>query len=238
MSGIVYLVGAGPGDPELLTLKALNILKKGDIVMYDYLINKNILKLLPPQVKKIAVGKNKKEDTDVQQDRINKLLVKYAKEGKKVVRLKSGDPFLFGRGGEEIEYLKSQKVRFRVIPGISSSIGVPTYVGLPLTHRNFSSSIMIISGQLRKGNTLDWDYIAKFKGTLVILMGAKNLEDIIASLLKNGKDADTPICLIRNGTLKSQMVLKGSLQNIVKTAKANNIKAPLITVIGSVVNLL
>ncbi len=206
--------------------------------MYDYLINKSILKLLPSKVKKIAVGKNKKEDTNVQQDRINKLLVKYAKEGKKVVRLKSGDPFLFGRGGEELEYLKSQKVRVRIIPGISSAIGVPTYIGLPLTHRDFSSSIMIISGQLRKGNMLDWNYIAKFKGTLVILMGAKNLEDIIASLLKNGKDADTPICLIRNGTLKSQLVLKGTLQSIVKTAKDNNIKAPLVSVIGSVVNLL
>ncbi len=206
--------------------------------MYDYLINKSILKLLPSKVKKIAVGKNKKEDTNVQQDRINKLLVKYANEGKKVVRLKSGDPFLFGRGGEELEYLKSQKVRVRIIPGISSAIGVPTYIGLPLTHRDFSSSIMIISGQLRKGNMLDWNYIAKFKGTLVILMGAKNLEDIIASLLKNGKDADTPICLIRNGTLKSQLVLKGTLQSIVKTAKDNNIKAPLVSVIGSVVNLL
>lgn len=238
MSGIVYLVGAGPGDPELLTLKALKILNEGDIVFYDYLINKNILKLLPENVKKIAVGKNKKEDTDIQQHRINELLVKYAKEGKKVVRLKSGDPFLFGRGGEEIEYLKNKKIKFRLVPGITSAIGVPTNIGLPLTHRNFSSSVMIISGQLKKGNLLDWNYIANFKGTLVILMGAKNLENIISSLLAYGKDSDTPICLIRNGTLKSQIVVKGTLQNIVSIAKNHKIKAPLITVIGAVVNLL
>ncbi len=238
MKGKVYLIGAGPGNAGLLTVEALRIIKNVNIVLYDALVSKSILKLIPKNVKKISVGKKKGEDSDEQQDRINSLLFKYSSMGMSVARLKGGDPFLFGRGGEEIVFLKKNKIPFKVIPGITSAIGVPTYAGLPLTHRDYSSGVIIIPGHLKQGNIVDWENVSNFNGTIVILMGASTLKNIVDELIKNGKDRETPVCIIMNGTLKNQKIVKGKLGNIVEIAKRVGIKAPTVTIIGKVVDLL
>ncbi|MGC8995107.1 MAG: uroporphyrinogen-III C-methyltransferase [Thermoplasmata archaeon] len=238
MPGKVYLIGAGPGDPDLLTLKAYKIIKRSDVVLYDRLINKSILKKIPRGIKKILVGKNPGDDPDVLQNKINELIEKYYNEGKIVVRLKSGDPFLFGRGGEELEFMKQRKIDFEVIPGITSAIGVPTYIKLPLTHRNYSSSVMIISGHLKRNKAINWEIVSRFDGTIVILMGISNMQEIMNNLIVYGKDENTPVCVIQYGTTKKQKIVKGNLTNIVEIAKKNRIKAPGIIVIGKVVDLL
>jgi uroporphyrin-III C-methyltransferase len=238
MPGKVYLIGAGPGDPDLLTLKAYKIIKRSDVVLYDRLINKSILKKIPRGIKKILVGKSPGDDPDVLQNKINELIEKYYNEGKIVVRLKSGDPFLFGRGGEELEFMKQRKIDFEVIPGITSAIGVPTYIKLPLTHRNYSSSVMIISGHLKRNKAINWEIVSRFDGTIVILMGISNMQEIMNNLIVYGKDENTPVCVIQYGTTKKQKIVKGNLTNIVEIAKKNRIKAPGIIVIGKVVDLL
>ncbi|MGC8609841.1 MAG: uroporphyrinogen-III C-methyltransferase [Thermoplasmata archaeon] len=238
MPGKVYLIGAGPGDPDLLTLKAYKIIKRSDVVLYDRLINKSILKKIPRGIKKILVGKSPGDDPDVLQNKINELIEKYYNEGKIVVRLKSGDPFLFGRGGEEIEFMKQRKIDFEVIPGITSAIGVPTYIKLPLTHRNYSSSVMIISGHLKRNKAINWEIVSRFDGTIVILMGISNMQEIMNNLIVYGKDENTPVCVIQYGTTKKQKIVKGNLTNIVEIAKKKRIKAPGIIVIGKVVDLL
>ncbi len=238
MPGKVYLIGAGPGDPDLLTLKAYKIIKKSDVVLYDRLIDKSILKKIPKGIKKILVGKSPGEDSDILQNKINELIEKYYNEGKIVVRLKSGDPFLFGRGGEELEFMKQRNIDFEVIPGITSAIGVPTYIKLPLTHRNYSSSVMIIPGHLKRNNVINWEIVSKFDGTIVILMGISNIEEIMNNLISHGKDENTPVCVIHYGTTKKQKIVKGNLKNIVEIVKKNKIKAPGIIVIGKVVDLL
>lgn len=238
MENRVYLIGAGPGDPDLLTIKAWKIIRKCDVILYDRLVDPSIIKKLPKKIKKISVGKKKGEDSDIQQARINELIKKYYDQGKNVARLKGGDPFLFGRGGEELEFMKKHGIRFTIIPGITSAIGVPTYASLPLTHRNFSSSLMIIPGHLKEGHKLDWELISKFDGTLVILMGASKLKEIRENLIKNGKDVKTPVCIIQNGTTKKEKIVLGNLENIAEKAEENKIKAPVVIVIGKVVNLL
>jgi uroporphyrin-III C-methyltransferase len=228
----VYLVGAGPGNPDLITLKGLKVLKKADVVLYDRLVDKRILKMIPKGVKKIPVGKIKGEDSDEKQKEIFELIKKYYYQGKNVVRLKGGDPFVFGRGGEEIEFMKENGIRFSVIPGISSSLGVPTSIGLPLTHRNYSSSILIIPGHLKKGNEPNWKVVADFDGTIVILMGASKIEEISSKLIELGKDPETPVCAIMDGTTKNETVIISRLNEI------KNVKAPAVIVIGKVVKLI
>ncbi|MEM4597519.1 MAG: uroporphyrinogen-III C-methyltransferase [Thermoplasmata archaeon] len=228
----VYLVGAGPGDPQLLTIRAIKILKKADVVLYDRLVDKRIIKIIPKQIKKIPVGKKVGEDSNEKQNEIHKLIKKYYKLGKNVVRLKGGDPFLFGRGGEEIIFMKKENIRFKVIPGITSAIGIPTLIGLPLTHRDYSSSVIIVPGHLKEGKEIDWKKLAEFDGTLVILMGASKIMEIAQKLIMYGMDPMTPVCAIMNGSKKGQKIVISNLKDI------SGLKAPAVIVIGKVVNII
>lgn len=236
-NGKVFLVGAGPGDLELLTLKALDCIQKADVLLYDRLINKEILKHARKDAEIIHVGKGH-AGRGITQKIINNLLIEKFKEDKIIVRLKGGDPFLFGRGGEEAELLSKNKIDFEIVPGIPSAISVPAYAGIPITHRNYSSELHIFTGHKKAGQELNIDFntIAKLKGTLVFLMGVKNLKIIVKNLLDSGKDIKTPIAIITNGTKPSQKVKIGTLETILNNIN-ENIVPPSIIVIGGVVNL-
>jgi uroporphyrinogen III methyltransferase/synthase len=236
--GKVYLVGAGPGDPGLITIKGLKVLEKADTVIYDYLANPELLSNCREDVELIYVGKKGGSHTMTQEE-INKLLAKKALEGKLVVRLKGGDPFLFGRGGEEIEELIKHGIPFEVIPGVTSAIAVPAYAGIPVTHRNFTSTLAIVTGHEAEGkeeSRIDFSALAKL-GTLVFLMGVKNLPHIVENLIKEGKSKDTPCAVIQWGTTPKQKVATGTLENIVDKVAEAGITAPAIIVVGEVVSL-
>ena len=236
--GKVYLVGAGPGDPKLLTLRAVELLRKADVVIYDRLVGKSILNLAPKTARKIYVGK-KAGKHEVPQNKINELLVSTALEGKKVVRLKGGDPFLFGRGGEEAETLVEKHVKFEVIPGVSSAVAAPAYAGIPLTHRDYASSVAIVTGH-RAGNTgkpVNWAKLSSAVDTLVILMGVESLETIVAKLIEGGLDPNRPIAIVEQGTSKAQRSFIAKLNTIVDEAKRNKVKPPAVIIIGEVVEL-
>lgn len=234
--GKVYLVGAGPGDPKLLTLKAVEVLKNADVIVYDRLVNKSILKHAKPEAEKIYAGKAAGRHV-LSQDKINELLIKSALEGKTVVRLKGGDPFLFGRGGEEAEALAEKGVKFEVVPGVSSALAAPAYAGIPLTHRFHSSSIAIVTGSQAEdaGKTVKWNRLANAVDTLVILMGLEPLKSITETLIKEGLNPDTPAAVIEWGTLKRQRVLIGRLSNIAEEAEAKKFKPPSVIVVGETV---
>lgn len=237
--GKVYLVGSGPGDPELLTLKARRLIDSAEVIIYDQLPGKAILDSMPTSAEKIDVGKYAGNHTMTQAE-INELLVKKAKEGKMVVRLKGGDPYVFGRGGEEAEVLVSEGIEFEVVPGITSAIAVPAYAGIPVTHRESTSMVTFITGHedpTKPESCLDWETLAKFGGTIVILMGVKMLERNANELMKHGKDPNTPVAVIEKGTRPDQRVTVGTLSNIAELAKEREVKAPAITVIGDVVRL-
>jgi len=232
-------VGAGPGDPELITKKAERIISRGDVIVYDKLIGEQILSSLPKKAEKYDVGKKAGTHT-IPQEQINKLLIEKARQGKIVVRLKGGDPFLFGRGGEEAEELVKAGISFEIVPGISSAMAVPAYVGIPLTHRDYSSTVTIVTGHevdKKAGEIVDWGLLAKSKGTLVILMGVSNLDVNVSNLLKGGKDKRTPVAIIERGTVKGQRIVVGNLSTIASKAKAAKIKPPAIVVVGEVVKL-
>lgn len=236
--GKVYLIGAGPGDPGLITLKAKKILEEADVVIYDYLANPKFLDFCKKDAEKIYVGKKAGQHT-LSQEEINHLIVKKAKEGKKIARLKGGDPFLFGRGGEEAEELVKEGISFEVIPGITSAIAVPAYAGIPVTHRDYTSTLAIITGHEAEGkeeSKINFAALSKI-GTLVFLMGVKNLSYIVEKLIKNGKSSDTPVAVIQWGTLPNQKTACGTLKNIVEEVEKKDIKAPAIIVIGEVVKL-
>jgi uroporphyrin-III C-methyltransferase len=238
-SGKVYLVGSGPGDPELLTLKARRLIDSAEIVIYDQLPGKAILDSMPANAEKIDVGKYAGNHTMTQAE-INELLVQKAKEGKTIVRLKGGDPYVFGRGGEEAEVLVAEGIEFEVVPGITSAIAVPAYAGIPVTHRENTSMVTFITGHEDPTKTesgLNWETLAKFEGTIVILMGVKMLGRNAEELIKHGKDPNTPVAVIEKGTRPDQRVTIGTLANIADLAKENKIKAPAITVIGDVVKM-
>lgn len=238
-NGKVYLVGSGPGDPELLTLKARRLIDTADVVIYDQLPGEAILSSIPEKTEKIDAGKYAGDHT-LSQDRINELIVKKAKEGKMVVRLKGGDPYVFGRGGEEAQELIQAGVRFEVVPGITSAISAPAYAGIPVTHRDHASMVTFITGHedpTKEESALDWETLAKFSGTIVILMGVKMLERNVNELMRYGKDPSTPIALIERGTRPDQKVTVGTLENIVSLKKERKVKAPAITIIGDVVKL-
>ncbi|MDY6958731.1 MAG: uroporphyrinogen-III C-methyltransferase [Halobacteriota archaeon] len=236
--GIVYLVGAGPGDPELLTLKAQRIISEADVILYDRLVNKEILKSAREDVELVYVGKESDHHVCTQ-DEINDLLVKYGKEGKYVARLKGGDPYLFGRGGEEGEYLIRNGVKVGSVPGITSAISVPGHAGIPVTHRDHTSIFVAVTGHEEPGKSenIEWEKLATFKSTIVVLMGVSNLEKIAAKLVDGGKDPDTPVALIERGTTEDERVTKGTLKDIAEVAKREGVKPPAITVIGGVVGL-
>jgi uroporphyrin-III C-methyltransferase len=239
MKGKVYIVGAGPGDAGLFTLKALDLIRSADIVLYDRLVSDDILKMIPNNVEKVYVGRNVGDDYS-HQDETNKLMVNHAKDGKKVVRLKGGDPFIFGRGGEEAEFLRENGIDFEIVPGISSATASPAYAGIPLTHRLFSSSVAIVTGHedAKKDElTVRWKELANAVDTIVVLMGMGRLKQIADDLVSAGMNKDTDVAIIESGTTKEQKVLLGNLSNIVDKVKNSDIKPPAIIVIGKVASL-
>ncbi len=239
MKGKVYIVGSGPGDAGLLTLKALDLIKSADIVLYDRLVSDDILKMIPSGVQKVYVGRNVGDDYGHQEE-TNKLMVNHAKDGRKVVRLKGGDPFIFGRGGEEAEFLRENEIDFEIVPGISSASASPAYAGIPLTHRLLSSSVAIVTGHedAKKDElTVRWKELASAVDTIVVLMGIGRLKQIVNDLVSAGMRKDTDVAIIESGTTKEQKVLLGNLSNIVDKVKNSDIKPPAIIVIGKVASL-
>ncbi len=236
--GKVILVGAGPGDTGLLTLKGKEELERAQVVVYDWLVNPALLKH-SPSAEKIFVGK-KGGTRYKEQSEINQILFRLARLGKQVVRLKGGDPFIFGRGGEEASFLVQRKIPFEVVPGISAGIGAPAYAGIPLTDRRFASQVTFITGHedpTKESSQVDWKKLAVLKGTLVSFMGARNLSSIVGSLVKAGKPVSTPVAVIEWGTFPHQRVVEGTLKNIVAKVRAVGIEAPALTIIGEVVKL-
>ena len=239
MTGKVYLVGAGPGDPKLITLRAVELIKKADVVLYDRLVSKKILAMIPKRAVSIYVGREVGDDT-THQENTNELMVKYAQLKKSVVRLKGGDPIIFGRGGEEAEFLKSFNVKYEIIPGITSGIGSATYVGIPLTHRQFASSVVFVTGHEdpeKKTEVVKWKKLAKSVDTIVIMMGLSRIEVISRKLIEGGMDKNMPVAVIQNGTTSKQKILKGTISNIANKIKRNQIKPPTNIIIGRVVDL-
>lgn len=237
VSGEVYLVGAGPGDPDLLTFRALRLMQHVDVVFYDRLVSEAVMALVKPDAEKIYVGKQR-SDHAMPQGTINEQLVAQAKLGKRVLRLKGGDPFIFGRGGEEIEELAEHGVAFQVVPGITAAAGCASYAGIPLTHREHSQACLFVTGHL-KNNTVDlnWSALVQPQQTVVIYMGLVGLKHIVEKLMEHGMASTTPIALISRGTTAQQCVVTGTLVSIVAAVKEGDVKAPTLTIIGDVVSL-
>ena len=239
MTGKVYLVGAGPGDPKLITLRAVELIKNADVVLYDRLVSKKILEMIPKRAVSIYVGRAVGDDT-THQDNTNELMVKYALLKKSVVRLKGGDPIIFGRGGEEAEFLKSFNVKYEIIPGITSGIGSATYAGIPLTHRQFASSVVFVTGHEdpeKKSEVVKWKKLAKSVDTIVIMMGLSRIDVISKKLIEGGMDKNMPVAVIQDGTTSKQKIVKGTISNISNKIKRNKIKPPTNIIIGQVVDL-
>ena len=237
MLGEVYLVGAGPGERDLLTLRALQLMQKCDLCIYDNLVSSEVLELVRRDADLIYAGKKLDQHTLSQQE-INKLLIKYAKKGKKVLRLKGGDPFIFGRGGEEIECLMKEKINFQVVPGITAANGISAYAGIPLTHRDFAQSCLFLTGHFKEGKIdFNWPMLVSENQTLVIYMGLLSLADLTFNLIKNGMKKDTPVAVIESGTTSKQKVIIGKLSHIRSKVSRANIKSPALIIIGEVVNL-
>lgn len=238
-SGMVYLVGAGPGDAGLLTMRGAECLRESDVVVYDYLANESLLAYAPVAAERIYVGKTAAQHTKTQAE-INELLAEHAGAGKTVTRLKGGDPFVFGRGGEEAMYLSERQIAFEIIPGVTSAIAVPAYAGIPVTQRNVNVSFHVITGHEdpEKGEPeVEWDALARMEGTLIFMMGVGNIGEIAENLMKRGKDRDTPVALIRWGTLPEQETLVTTLQMAAEDVARENFHPPAVTVVGPVVSL-
>lgn len=237
--GIAYLIGAGPGDPDLITLKGRECLKKADIIVYDYLVNESLLSLAHTDAEIIYVGKKSGRHTMRQKD-INNLLVESSRKGLTVARLKGGDPFIFGRGGEEAMELSKAGIKFEIVPGVTSAVAAPAYAGIPLTHRNFASTVCFITGHedpTKEESHINWNALTKSSGTLVFLMGIANLSKIVKKLTALGKSPNTPAAVVGNGTMPNQRTIVGTLANIDQKVKDADLGAPGIIVVGEVVNL-
>jgi len=237
-TGKVWLVGAGPSDAGLITVKGSNVLQNADVVVYDKLVGSEILSLIPKSSKKIDVGKNS-NNHPVPQEQINQILLNEALSGNKVVRLKGGDPFLFGRGGEELELLSKFGIPFEIVPGIASAISVPAYAGIPVTHRDFCSSLHIITGHTKSSEEpkIDFEALVKLDGTLIFLMGVAAIGSICGGLLQAGIPAETPAAIIESGTTSRQRKMISTVNNLVEDAAQNKIKAPAVIIVGKVCTL-
>lgn len=235
--GRVFLVGSGPGDPQLLTLRAAALLERADVVVYDHLVSAGVLDMIGARAERIYVGKQESRHT-LPQDRINELLVHLARAGKQVVRLKGGDPFIFGRGAEEAEVLVGAGVPFEVVPGITAAGGVSCYAGIPLTHRDHAQSCKFITGHLKDG-TLNWDWqnLVQPRQTVVVYMGLGALPEIARQLVAHGQSPKLPVAVIENGTTPRQRVVVGTLHNIADAVAQQNFSSPCLIVIGKVVSL-
>ena len=235
--GEVYLVGAGPGDPDLLTFRALRLMQQADIVLYDRLVHPSIIDLVRRDAQKIYVGKEK-DNHSVRQEEINKLLVKYANEGNRVLRLKGGDPFIFGRGGEEIDTLVDENISFQVVPGITSASGCSAYSGIPLTHRDHAQSCIFVTGHQKDGElNLNWEKLIQPNQTIVFYMGLVSIDIICSKLIKHGLESKTPCAIVQQGTTPNQKVFVSNLGEMPQLAKKEKPIAPTIFIIGYVVNL-
>ena len=235
--GEVFLVGAGPGDPELLTIKALRLMRRADVVLYDNLVSQEIVDLVNPHAERIYVGKKSSRHT-LPQDEINSTLVQLAYQGKKVLRLKGGDPFIFGRGGEEVETLKAHRVSFQIVPGISAANGISCYAGIPLTHRDYAHAVTFVTGHLKNGSSdLDWPALVRPSHTVVIYMGLEALPEICHQLMAHGLPAEHPMAVVHKGTTKSQKICVGTLATITELTRAAGFTPPSLIIAGDVVLL-
>lgn len=234
INGIVYIVGGGPGDPGLITIKGLNCLRRADVVLYDRLIAQELLNEVPTYAELIDVGKEPKRHRRSQEE-INVLLIEKAREGKVVVRLKGGDPFVFGRGGEECLALAQAGIRYEVVPGVSSAIAVPAYAGIPVTQRGVTTAFTVVAGHTGGSDSdIDWSAIAKI-GTIIFLMGVEHLPEIASKLIEHGRSGDTPAALIQEGTTQNQLIVSGTLEDIVE--KSKGVRPPAVFIVGDVVGL-
>lgn len=239
LKGKVYICGAGPGDRNLLTIKASNLLSECDVILYDRLVNRGILSMASSKSEKLYVGRESGDPTTNQMI-TNELMVKYAKEGKKILRLKGGDPFIFGRGGEEAEFLSSKNIKYEIVPGISSLNGAAVYSGIPLTHRDYSSSVVILTAHEsieKKKSSVNWNSITKAADTIVIFMGLEQLKNITRKLIEAGLTKSAKIAVIENATSNKQRVVVGNLDNIEKRVRQKKIQSPAIIIVGKVVGI-
>ena len=237
VNGEVYLVGAGPGDPDLITFKALRLMQKADVVIYDRLVSEPILDMVRRDAEKIYAGKASSNHA-IPQESINQMLVRLAREGKRVLRLKGGDPFIFGRGGEELAELVDENIEFQVVPGITAASGCASYAGIPLTHRDFSQACIFVTGHRRSGaEDLNWEMLSHANQTVVFYMGLENVQRICSSLKAHGRAADTPAALVEKGTTTAQRVFIGDLDSLPGIIADNEVHAPTLVLVGEVVKL-
>ena len=235
--GRVFLVGAGPGDPDLLTLRAARLLAQADVVVYDHLVGEGVLELINAQAERIYVGKERSNHSMAQDD-INALLLRQARLGRQVVRLKGGDPFVFGRGGEELQVLAAHGIAFEVVPGITAACGVASYAGIPLTHRDYAQSCLFVTGHLKDGScNLDWPALARPRQTVVVYMGLLCLPILCAKLIEYGQSPDLPAAVVQQGTAPTQRVVTGTLATLPDLAERAALHGPTLIIIGDVVRL-